>query len=80
MPAVLRVNGFRFFFFSNEGVEPAHIHVKRAECYAKFWLDPVALERSIGFRDSELNEVHRLVVEHKSFLQERWNEFFRHQN
>ncbi len=36
MPTVLRVDGFRFFFYSNEGNEPAHIHVQKAEKYAKF--------------------------------------------
>lgn len=27
MPTVLFVNGFRFFFYSNENNEPVHIHV-----------------------------------------------------
>ena len=55
MPTVLRVNGFRFFFFSNEGGEPAHVHVEREDSYAKFWLNPVALEASSGFRSDELS-------------------------
>jgi len=38
MPEVLRVHGYRFFFFSREGNEPPHIHVEQAERYAKFWL------------------------------------------
>ena len=42
MPEVLRVRGFRFFFFSREGFEPRHIHVERAGKYAKYWLEPVA--------------------------------------
>jgi hypothetical protein len=29
MPAVLRIKGYRFFFFSNEGNEPIHIHVEK---------------------------------------------------
>jgi len=41
MPEVLRVRGFRFFFFSREGHEPRHIHVEQAERYEKFWLDSV---------------------------------------
>ena len=28
MPTVLRVGRYRFLFFSNEGHEPPHIHVK----------------------------------------------------
>jgi hypothetical protein len=40
MPTVLRADGFRFFFYANEGNEPAHIHVRKAEGEAKFWLTP----------------------------------------
>jgi len=36
MPTVLRVGRFRFYFFSNEGQEPPHIHVKAAEDQAKY--------------------------------------------
>jgi hypothetical protein len=35
MPEVLRIRGYRFFFFSREGHEPRHIHVEQAERYAK---------------------------------------------
>jgi hypothetical protein len=76
MPTVLRVAGYRFFFFSNEREEPAHVHVERAEAYAKFWLTPVALAGSRGFRSSELAELHRLVDEHRALFQGRWDEFF----
>ncbi len=31
MPTVLVWNGYRFYFFSNEGFEPPHIHVDKAE-------------------------------------------------
>jgi len=43
VPTILRVAGYRFFFFSNEREEPAHIHVEQAERYAKFWLVPISL-------------------------------------
>ncbi|MEK9565084.1 MAG: DUF4160 domain-containing protein [Deltaproteobacteria bacterium] len=39
MPTVLLVRGWRFFFYSNEGQEPPHIHVKRGSAQAKFWLN-----------------------------------------
>ena len=76
MPTVLRVAGYRFFFFSNERGEPAHIHVEQAERYAKYWLDPLALSGSHGFRSHELAELRRLVVEHRALFQERWHEHF----
>jgi hypothetical protein len=39
MSTVLRVSGYRFFFFSLEGSEPAHIHIEHGDKLAKFWLD-----------------------------------------
>ena len=50
MPTVLRVGPLRFFFYAGDGAEPPHIHVERDDSEAKFWLDPVRLERSRGFR------------------------------
>lgn len=76
MPTVSRIGGFRFFFFSNEAREPAHIHVERAECVAKFWLLPPALASNFGFRSSELRELHRLVRQHQALFKERWDEYF----
>lgn len=42
MPVVFRYQGFKFFFYSNEGnpLEPPHIHVRAAGKEAKFWLSP----------------------------------------
>jgi hypothetical protein len=54
MPTVLRDGPHRFFFFSNEGEEPPHIHVETGENYAKFWLTPVTLARAVGYNASEL--------------------------
>ena len=49
MPTILVVEGFRFYFFSNEGTEPAHVHVEKGDGTAKFWLQPVELVHSDGF-------------------------------
>ena len=76
MPTVLRVGPFRFFFYSGDGGEPPHVHVERDDCEAKFWLDPVRLERSRGFRRKEINRVRELIEEHRQELLESWDEFF----
>ena len=76
MPTVLRVGRFRFFFFSNEGQEPAHIHVKAGDDEAKFWLDPVQLVANHGFNGRELNQIQRAVKEHRDELLEAWNEYW----
>ncbi len=74
MPTVLRVKGYRFFFFSREGLEPPHIHVEHEERYAKFWLVPVYLARSGGFRQNELTELRGTIEEHQQFFLEKWHE------
>ena len=54
MPTVLRRGPYRFFFYSSDRAEPPHVHVERDENPAKFWLDPVRLQESGGFRGAEL--------------------------
>ena len=76
MPVALRVKGYRFFFFSLEGAEPPHIHVEQAERFAKFWLNPVSLAKSHGFRSGELTELQEIIEEHRNLLLERWDEHF----
>lgn len=70
MPTVLRVKGYRFFFFSLEGEEPPHIHVEQAERYAKLWLKPVSIARAKGFRSSELTDILQIVQNNQLLFQE----------
>ena len=79
MPTVLRIGRFRFYFFSNEREEPAHIHVRAAESEAKFWLDPIELAFNYGLSGRELNELARLVEENEVVFLEAWNEHFSQQ-
>ncbi len=76
MPALLRVRGYRFFFYSMEAREPSHIHVAHAGRYAKFWLEPVALAQVRGFRGHELTEIRQIVLQHRQFFFGRWYEYF----
>lgn len=76
MPTVLIVGPYRFFFVSLDFPEPPHIHVQRERQVAKFWLDPVSMERTGGFRGAELNKIGRLVQENESLFLEAWDEHF----
>ena len=76
MPTVLKIGPFRFFFYSNENGEPAHIHSQRENMLAKFWLKPVALASSTRFSSKELRTLQQLVIEHKEEFLEAWNEHF----
>ena len=79
MPVVFRYHGYRFFFFCNEGnpIEPLHIHIRKAENIAKFWLDPkVSLAHSYGFKASELRTLLNVVEQNKDKIREAWDEHF----
>ena len=76
MPTILRIGSFRFFFYSNENGEPAHIHIQRENMLAKFWLNPVTLASSIRFSPKELRKLQQLVTENKEVFLEAWNEHF----
>ncbi len=76
MPTVFVINGFRFFFYSNENNEPAHIHVEKADAAAKFWLNPVALENNYGFNSRELKQIEDIIQQNVSGLIKKWNEYF----
>ena len=76
MPTVLRVDGYRFFFYSNEGSEPPHIHVQKAEKYAKFWLSPINLVEYAGFTSKELQRIEDIISEHLARMLEAWHEHF----
>ena len=74
MPRVHRAGRFRFYFLSNEGQEPPHIHVKAAEKQAKYWLDPVELAANYSFNPGELSLIRRLVEEYRDDFLESWHE------
>jgi hypothetical protein len=76
MPTILKIGPYRFFFYSNESGEPAHIHVQKDNCSAKFWLSPVVMSNSYGFSSTELSKLHALVNQHQTKFMEAWNEFF----
>ena len=76
MPTLLVVEGFRFFFYSNEGEEPLHVHVGKGGAAAKLWLQPVRIAYSYGFTPSPLRRIRELTFEHQASFVERWHEYF----
>lgn len=76
MPTILRQGPYRLFFYSGDGDEPMHVHVERDNRVAKFWLDPVRLQRDGGFRQPEIARVTEMIEEHRMKIIEAWNEYF----
>lgn len=76
MPTVLQVGPYSFIFFSSDRKEPAHIHVKRDRQIAKFWLNPIKLEKNRGFKEHELNRIAQIIEDHRDVLLEAWHDYF----
>ena len=66
MPTVLHSGPYRFYFYASDRNEPVDVHVERDDDTAKFWLDPARLQSSGGFDRRELNQIQRLVEDHRA--------------
>jgi hypothetical protein len=80
MPKVLEWKGYKFFFYSNEGNprEPCHVHVRKGEKTAKFWMSPrVELGLSYEMSSKELALLQEVVEKNAGLIRRRWDEFFR---
>jgi hypothetical protein len=50
--------------------------VDRDDLSAKFWLNPIALARNLGFSPVELGRIRRMLKENENLLMEKWNARF----
>jgi len=74
MPEIFRKLGFVFFFYSNEGQEPMHVHVRKAGGFAKFWMEPVELDFSQGLKVQDIKQAQELIIENFNFIKDKWHE------
>ena len=75
-PTVLRVRGYRFYFFSREEERP-HVHVQHATGEAKFWLAPtVEVSQNYGLSPQRLTVALRLAREHADEIRRAWKAHF----
>jgi len=75
MPTVLRIDGYRFFFFSDEHL-PRHIHIEKAECYLRIDLEKMVVTDSYKLSSKEINKLLDLTHEHREALLGAWDEYF----
>ena len=76
MPTILRRLGFRFFFYSNEGNEPPHIHVEKAEGNGKYWLEPVSKSYMRDFSKKDEKQAEKIVLKEQNNFKKKWYEYF----
>ena len=75
-PTILRIRGFRFYFFSREEPKP-HVHVQHASGEAKFWLEPeVEVAHNYGLGPARLATALRLAREHHDEIRAAWKTHF----
>lgn len=75
-PTVLRIRGYRFYFFSREESRP-HIHVHHVTGEAKIWLEPaIELAQNYGLTPSRIATALRLIWEHEDEILAAWKARF----
>lgn len=58
-------------------MEPLHIHVRKTEFVAKFWLDSEpGVAEAYGFTPHELRELLKVAIENTELIRRYWNEHF----
>jgi len=77
MPTLLLLDGYRFFFYSNENNEPAHVHVRKGDGEGKIWIEPVLeIAWMRGFNSGEENKIRQIASEHIELFKTKWYEYF----
>ena len=79
MPTILRIERFRFCFYSSDYPGPPHVHVEQDDNTAKSWLNPIRLQNSHGFSRRDINKILKIVEENHKFLLRSWDEYFYHE-
>lgn len=72
MPKIFESGPYQFFFFSDEGDEPPHIHVRRDNANCKYWLDPISLAYNRGLSRSDLSDIRRIISENRAIFIEAY--------
>lgn len=71
-PKFRQEDGYTFKIYSNEE-ERKHVHVVRAECEAKFWLEPqIELAANYGFGSKDLKKITELVEKYEDDFKQQF--------
>jgi hypothetical protein len=79
MPTILFIDGWRFFFYSNESEEPIHIHVQKGEKECKYWLKRKEFDiieaYSYNMYHKDIRKVKRIIFEYFELIEKEWDKF-----
>ncbi len=75
MPSIKDIPGpYRFYFYSFDCNEPAHIHIRRERMICKFWIEQVELAQNHGFSARELKQIQTVIQTNLEKIREVWRE------
>jgi len=78
MPTLLRILGYIFSFYSNEGNEPPHVHIEKGDAEGKVWIDPeIKTEFMIGFNPREKREILEIIKNNLETFKKKWYDYFK---
>lgn len=81
MPTILFIKGWRFFFYSDEGNEPIHIHCTKAGKRCKYWLNDdeynIVEAYALNMNPAEKRFVKKIIFEYFDYIIEQWNNYHR---
>jgi len=75
MPTIYRESGFRYFFYSNEGNEPSHVHIEGKGGEMKIWLEPFGIEFAYGLSPRDQRVIVDAVSKNMKLFKEKWDGF-----
>ncbi|MDX2016479.1 MAG: DUF4160 domain-containing protein [Planctomycetota bacterium] len=76
MPTIFEAFGFRFFFYSSDGLEPIHVHVDGHGAIGKWWIDRDQWEFHRGFSVRDRSKVERELRSRKQEIVDAWRAHF----
>jgi len=77
VPTVLREDGYRFFFFSDEHL-PRHLHIEKGDSYMRIELESLKVTDSYKISSKEITKLKKITEKNKELFIGAWNEYFKY--
>lgn len=79
MPTILRMLGWRVFFYANEREEPIHVHCQKADCEAKYWVDVEGYDfieaYTYNMSPRARRTIRKVLFDHFDLIVDAWESF-----
>ncbi len=80
MPTVLFILGWRLYFYSNESLEPIHIHAEKGDMECKFWIltEEIEIKEAFAYNMavSDKKQIKKIIYQHFDLIVDAWNSYF----